>query len=75
MIAQIKNKPIQKGSIVKYEDGYFRVTAYFSKGQTMNLGSIFGGKIYHRGVSEYDVKEAHDEWYEGWTKSETYMCM
>lgn len=72
---KVNKHPIHKGSIVKYEDGYYRVTAYFSKGQTMNLGSIFGAKIYHRSVSEYDVAEAYEEWYDYWSQSETYRCM
>lgn len=67
--------PIKVGSIVKYEDGYYRVTAYFPKGQTMNLGAIFGGKIYHKSISEYDVQEAYNEWHNRWTQSETYRCM
>lgn len=71
------NKPIEKGSIVKYthagESGYYRVTAKFK--ETVNLGSIFGSQIYHRSVLLGDVTEAHDEWYEQWSQSETYKCM
>ena len=66
---------INKGSIVKYNDGYVRVTAYFPKSKKVNLGGIFNGKIYHKGVPTYKVEEAYEEWYEKWSQSETYRCM
>jgi len=66
-------KEITKGSVVKYKDGYVRVTAKFKN--TVNLGGIFNGKLYHKGIPLSEVVEAHDEWYEGWTKSESYQCM
>jgi hypothetical protein len=66
---------IKKGSIVKYNEGFYRVSALFSKAQTVNLQSIFGSTIYFRGVPLYKMEEAHDEWYDHWSKSETYMSM
>ena len=66
-------KEIKKGSIVAYKDGTFRVTARFAK--SVNLGAVFGGHIYHKGVPVDQVRENYDEWYEAWTKSETYRCM
>ena len=67
------HREIVKGSVVRYKDGYVRVTAKFKN--TVNLGGIFNGKLYHKGVPLSEVEEAHEEWYEGWTKSETYQCM
>jgi len=64
---------IIKGSVVRYKDGYVRVTAKFKN--TVNLGGIFNGKLYHKGVPLSEVVEARDEWYEAWTQSETYQCM
>ena len=67
------NKPIEKGTVVKYKDGYLRVTAKFKN--SVNLGAIFGGKLYHKGVPLAEVTEAHDEWYAIWEQSETYKSM
>lgn len=65
---------IQKGDVVAYkEEGYCKVTAVFKK--TVNLGGIFNGKIYHKGVPLSEVREAHDEWYAKWQNSESYRCM
>ena len=74
------------GSVVKYkvttenkvhfnvgETGYFRVTAKFTK--TANLGGIFNGRIYFKGVPLAELTECHEEWYADWSKSETYMSM
>jgi hypothetical protein len=69
----METKPIEKGSVVKYADGYYRVTARFK--ETVNLGAIFGGHIHHKKVSVFKCEEAHDEWYEKWTQSETYQSM
>lgn len=66
---------LKKGSIVKFNEGYLRVTAYFPKSGRVNLGGIFNGKIYYKGIPDYKVEEAEAEWYEQWTKSETYKCM
>lgn len=64
---------IKKGSIVKYDNSWFRVT-YVTK-NTVNLGSIFGGKIYHKGVLKTDVVEDEANWYTNWSKSEAYQSM
>ena len=64
---------INTGSIVKYQGGFYRVTRCTKN--TVNLGAIFGGHIYHKGIKKSDVTEAHGEWYEKWTQSESYKCM
>lgn len=66
-------QPIEKGSVVKYKDGWCRVTAKFKN--TVNLGGIFNEKLYHKGVPLSEVFEDHDAWYEQWTQSETYKSM
>ena len=64
---------INTGSIVKYQGGFYRVTRCTRK--TVNLGSVFGTTIYHKGIEKSNVTEAYDEWYERWTQSESYKCM
>jgi hypothetical protein len=68
---------ITKGMIVEYtENGRsrnYRVTCV--KGGKVNLGSIFGKHIYHKGIPVELVKEDERAWYERWTQSETYRCM
>ena len=64
---------IKVGSIVKFEEGNYRVTSL--RGGKVNLGSIFGRKIYHKGIPVEYVVEYGVEFYESWSKSETYMCM
>jgi hypothetical protein len=65
------------GSIVRYENGYYRVSADKGYGDKrwVNLKAVFGSKIYHKQVPASQVVEAQEEWYAGWTKSESYMCM
>jgi hypothetical protein len=67
------NIEIKKGSIVKFEDGNYRVTSL--RGGKVNLGSIFGKSIYHKGIPVEYVSENSSEWYDKWSQSETYMCM
>jgi hypothetical protein len=69
------NNEIKVGSIVsiKGESGYYKVTSY--RGGKVNLGSIFGRSIYHKGVSVENVYENGDAFYDRWSQSETYMCM
>jgi hypothetical protein len=69
------NKPIVKGSVVKYQDGHMRVTAVFPNRGTCNLGTIFGSKVQLKGVRLNDVTEDEEAWYAAWTKSETYLSM
>jgi len=61
------------GGIVKYENGWYRVTRMTKK--TVNLGSVFGSKIYYKGIPKEEVEEDEAAWYENWSKSETYMSM
>ena len=69
------NNEIKVGSIVsiKGESGYYKVTSY--RGSKVNLGSIFGRSIYHKGVPVENVYENGDAFYDRWSQSETYMCM
>ena len=64
---------IVKGSIVKYKQGWQRVTAVI--GNTVNLGNIFGGKINHKRVPLNEVVEDEAAWYKNWQQSETYQSM
>jgi hypothetical protein len=64
---------IQKGSIVKFENGNYRVTSL--RGGKVNLGSIFGKTIYYKGIPIENITENEGEWYKKWTQSESYMCM
>jgi len=68
---------VKIGSTVKYRDkdgnSYYRVTKLTKN--FVNLGSIFGRTIYHKSVPLSEVTEAHDEWYEIWSKSESYQSM
>jgi len=64
---------INIGSIVKYQNGYYKVTRCTKA--TVNLGSIFGSHIYHKGINKSEVTEAAAEWHERWSQSETYKCM
>ena len=70
-------KPIEKGNTVKYNDGqgdgWYRVTCV--RGNTCNLGAVFGGKIYYKRVPLDKVVEDHEAWYQNWTQSESYQCM
>jgi hypothetical protein len=74
-------KAVQKGSIVLFKDltnngkdsGHYRVTSL--KGGKVNLGSVFGKHIYFKGIPLEEVIEDEASWYEGWTRSESYMCM
>ena len=67
------SKEIVKGSVVKFEGGFYRVTS--ARGSKVNLGAIFGGRIYHKGVAVTAVCEAHDEWYAYWQQTDAYRCM
>ena len=72
MEAQAQN-PIQKGSIVQYQNGNYRVTSV--RGTKVNLGSVFGSSIYHKGIPIQEVVENAAAFYQWWEKSETYMSM
>lgn len=64
---------INSGSIIKFEGGFYRVTRCTKN--IVNLASVFGGKIYHKGISKTEVTEAASEWYNRWSQSESYQCM
>lgn len=66
-------RPVGKGSTVKYQNGYYRTTRVTKK--TVNLGPVFGGGVYFKGISIDLVEEAYDEWYENWSQSDSYKCM
>ena len=65
--------PIVVGAVVLFENGWYRVTRVTKN--TVNLGAIFGNRIYHKGVDITQVVEDHDNWYKNWSRSETYQCM
>jgi len=67
------NRPIIKGSIVHYNEGWQRVTARYK--DSVNLGSIFGSRVNHKRVPLSEVYEDEDMWYKHWQQSETYQCM
>ena len=62
---QNKAAEIVKGMVVKYEGGNYRVTCV--KGGKVNLGSIFGKHIYHKGIAIELVVEDGGAWYQRWT--------
>ena len=72
-------KEIESGMVVAYtapgekRSGWYRVRKVTKN--TVNLGSIFGGRLYHKGVPKDQVKEDGDAWYRNWQQSETYQCM
>jgi hypothetical protein len=51
----VQNQEIVKGTTVKYNGGYYTVTRVTKN--TVNLGSIFGNHIYHKGVAKSEVVE------------------
>lgn len=66
-------RSLAKGDVVRYKDGYYRISALFKT--AVNLAGVFSSYIHHKKVPLIEVREAHDEWYEKWTQSETYKCM
>jgi hypothetical protein len=73
-------KGVEVGNIVKRleNDGligwrYYRITSI--RGSKANLGAIFGKYIYHKGIPVSELIECEKEWYQNWTRSETYQCM
>ena len=72
-----KVEQITKGMIVQYAEngrlGNYRVTCV--KGGKVNLGTIFGKHIYHKGIPVDQVKNDEATWYERWRNSDTYRCM
>jgi len=75
---KVKNvaSQIKTGMIVRYDNksgNWYRVTRVTKN--TVNLGSIFGNTIHHKGVDINLVNEDEAAWYQSWSSSETYMCM
>ena len=66
-------KEIQSGSIVKYDNGWYRVRKCTKN--TVNLGAIFGNHLYHKGISKDQVIEDEANWYSNWQQSDTYKSM
>ncbi len=64
---------IKKGSIVKYNGGWYSVKTVFKN--TANLSTVFGSTPIIKGVLKENLKEDADTFYKHWQKSETYMCM
>ena len=62
-----------KGAIVKFGNEFVRVSSH--RAGKVNLAGVFNGKIYYKGIPEAEVMEAAAEFYDYWSKSETYMCM
>ena len=62
-----------KSAIVKFEGGFYRVSSH--RGGKVNLAGVWNGRIYEKGIPEANVVEAADEFYDYWSKSESYMCM
>ena len=72
-------KEITTGMVVAYTEpgstrsGWYRVRKVTKN--TVNLGSIFGRTLYHKGVPKDQVKEDEAAWYSSWSQSETYRSM
>jgi hypothetical protein len=70
---------ILPGAIVAYtppgetHSGWYRVRRVTRN--TVNLGSIFGRHLYHKGVPKGEVREDEVAWYAAWSRTETYQCM
>ena len=50
-----------------------RITRLTSK--WANIGGVWGGKVFAKQVPLESLTECEAEWYENWTKSESYRCM
>lgn len=77
-MTQDKNgKEINVGSIVTWTFGEKSQTGRISRltKTTCNLRSVWGGRIFAKGVSLKEVEESSAEFYSAWEKSESYMCM
>jgi len=69
----MSNMEIKKGSIVKYNKGFYKVS--FATKEKVNLKSVWGNQIYYKGLSKSEVVEAREEHWENFSKSETYRSM
>ena len=64
---------LKKGTIVKYNKGFYRISRLTIK--TVNLKSVWGDKIYYKGLPKSEVVEAEAEHWEVFSNSETYRSM
>lgn len=77
--ACVEPTPVSVGCIVCYapisetSGNWYRVSSL--RGGKVNLRSIFGKHIYHKGIPVEKVYEDESSWYRNWTSSERYMCM
>lgn len=56
-----------------FDGGWYRVTAVTKN--TVNLGAVWGGRIYHKRVDITKCQEDEAAWYENWRKTDHYQCM
>ena len=74
-----KATEITTGMVVSYQEagtnksGWYRVRKVTKN--TVNLGSVFGNTLYHKGIDKSLVTEDESAWYAQWQQSETYMSM
>jgi len=70
-------KEINVGSIVTWTNGETSQTGRISRitKTTCNLRSVWGGRIFAKGVLLKEVHESGAEFYSAWERSESYMCM
>ena len=62
------------GNVVSYNGGHYRISKV-SK-ETVNLRGVWGSKrVLHKAVPISEVTESGAEFYESWSRSESYMCM
>lgn len=50
-----------------------RITRLTSK--WVNVGHVWGGKVFAKRVPVTELTECSKEFYKGWSESESYMCM
>lgn len=71
--------PITRGCIVRYQDGWRRVTAVFPGKGTCNIGPVWGGRGRFSGIKKgIPLSEVYEDGAAQWTafeQSETYRCM
>jgi len=71
------NRPITKGCVVRYKDGWQRVTALYK--DHCNIGPVWGGRGRFSGIIKNipltEVYEDGEAQYEHWAKSEQYAAM
>jgi hypothetical protein len=70
---------ILPGTIVAYTEpgatrsGWYRVRRVTRN--TVNLGAVFGKRLYHKGVPKGEVREDEGAWYEAWSQTDSYRSM